>query len=89
MTSAEPAVARRVFLSYAYDDHALAQRIRDALARSGVLTTNQIWEVSSGEDLTARLLETIRASDVVVVLLSPAAAPSDPRRRRPPKSGSS
>ena len=76
MTSAEPAVARRVFLSYAYDDHALAQRIRDALARSGVLTMNQIWEVSSGEDLTARLLETIRASDVVVVLLSPAAAAS-------------
>jgi len=76
VTSAEPAVARRVFLSYAYDDHALAQRIRDALARSGVRMTDQIWEVSSGEDLTARLREAIRVNDVVVVLLSPAAAAS-------------
>ena len=76
MTSAEPAAARRVFLSYAYDDHALAQRIRDALARSGVHTTDQSWEVSSGEDLTARLRETIRAGDLVVVLLSPAVTAS-------------
>lgn len=76
MTSAEPAVARRVFLSYAYDDYALAQRISDALARSGIRTTDQIWEVSSGETLTARLRESIRASDVVVVLLSSAAAAS-------------
>lgn len=76
MTSAEPAVARRVFLSYAYDDHAFAQRISDAFAGSGVRTTHQVWEVSAGEDLTARLRETIRASDVVVVLLSPATAAS-------------
>ncbi|MEO7194171.1 MAG: hypothetical protein ABIZ05_05010 [Pseudonocardiaceae bacterium] len=42
MTSAEPLVASRVFLSSTYDDRALAQRIRDALDRSGVRTTNQI-----------------------------------------------
>jgi restriction endonuclease Mrr len=76
VTSAEPAAVHRVFLSYAYDDRALAQSISDALARAGVRTTNQIRQVSSGEDLTARLRETIRASDVVVVLLSQAAAAS-------------
>jgi TIR domain/Restriction endonuclease len=76
VTTAEQAVAPRVFLSYAYNDHALAQRISDALARSGVRTSNQIWEISSGEDLTARLRDSIRASDVVIVLLSPAAAAS-------------
>lgn len=76
MTSAAPATPARVFLSYAYDDHALAQRISDALARSGIRSTDQVWEVSSGEDLTARLRETVRASDVVVVLVSPAVAAS-------------
>jgi hypothetical protein len=62
-----------VFLSYASEDHAIAQRISDALAHSGIRATNQVWEASPREDFTARLLENIRASDVVVVLLSRAA----------------
>ena len=76
MTSAEPSAGRRVFLSYSYDDHALAMRISEALARSGVHATNKIWEGKAGEGLMTQLRETIRASDVVVVLLSPAAAAS-------------
>ncbi|MFG2058977.1 TIR domain-containing protein [Micromonospora sp. NPDC048930] len=75
MTTAEPLVAHRVFLSYAYDDHALAQRITQALAQSGV-STAQHWETSSAEELMTRLRENIRKSDVVVVLLSPAAVMS-------------
>jgi hypothetical protein len=76
VTSGEPAAARRVFLSYAHADQALAQRVSDALAESGVRTTDQIVQVSPGEDLAARLRETVRASDVVIALLSPAAAKS-------------
>jgi restriction endonuclease Mrr len=76
VTRAEPLGARRVFLSFADDDHALAQRIRDALDRAGLGTAEQVWEISPGADLMAWLRDTIRASDVVVVLLSPAAAAS-------------
>jgi hypothetical protein len=76
VTSAKPTAARRVFLSYASDDHALAQRISDALTKSGIRTTDQVWEASLGEDLTAKLRETIRASDVVVILLSRSAGAS-------------
>jgi TIR domain/Restriction endonuclease len=65
-----------VFLSYAHDTQTLAQRISNVLAQSGVRITNQVMTVSSGEDLTTRLRETIRASDIVIVLLSPAAAAS-------------
>jgi hypothetical protein len=73
---AEPAASRRVFLSYAHHDRALAERITDALAESDIRIMNQSWEASSDEDLTVRLRETIRASDVVVLLLSPAATSS-------------
>jgi hypothetical protein len=76
VTNAEPSAGRRVFLSHSHDDHALALRIRDALVRSGVHATNQIWEGSVGESLMTQLRETIRASDIVVVLLSPASAAS-------------
>jgi hypothetical protein len=76
VTAAEPLPAPRVFLSYAHDDYALAQRISLALAQAGASTATQPWEISSGEDLIVRLRETIQKSDVVVVLLSPAVATS-------------
>ncbi len=75
VTSGESTATPRVFVSYAFDDHALAQRITDALTQAGITSTNQVWE-SPGDDFSARLLEAIRASDVVVVLLSRAAAAS-------------
>src|SRR5262245_41304859 len=58
------------------DDYALAMRISDALATSGIHTTNQTWDAASGDTLAAQVRETIRASDVFVVLLSPAVAAS-------------
>lgn len=76
MSTSEPGAGRRIFLSFVHDDHAVAERIRDGLARSGIRTTEQAWEGSRGQDLAAQLRETIRASDVVVVLLSPAAGVS-------------
>jgi hypothetical protein len=75
VASADSATPRRVFISHAHDDHELAQRINDALARSGIPTTTQVWQYSSFVDLAVQLRETIQASDVVVVLLSPAAGP--------------
>jgi hypothetical protein len=75
VTSADSAAPRRVFISHAHDDHELAQRISDALARSGIPTPTQVWRYSSFADLAVQLRETIQASDVVVVLLSPAAGP--------------
>jgi restriction endonuclease Mrr len=76
MSSVEHAVSRRVFLSYAHEDRAFAERISDALESSAVPITNHVWEVSPGEDWESLLKETIRASDVFVVLLSPAARQS-------------
>lgn len=76
MSTPEPDAGRRIFVSFAYDDHAVADRIRDSLARSGIRATEQAWEGARGQDLTAQLRETIRTSDVVVVLLSPAAGVS-------------
>ncbi len=72
MKSAEPTPARRVFLSYAQDDHAVAQRIRGALIQADVAATEHILQIRS-DDLAAQLRETVRTSDVVVALLSPAA----------------
>jgi len=68
VNSAEPAAARRVLLSYGSEDHALAQRISDALAQSGVRATNQVWEALPRDGIIARLRQNIRASDVVVLL---------------------
>ncbi len=65
-----PATSGRVFLSYAYDDHALAQLVSQALAQSGIRITS--WDASPGENLVERLREAIRASDVVILLVSPA-----------------
>jgi hypothetical protein len=63
-----------VFLSYANDDRDLADRISVVLARSGIDTTNQAWDVPAAESPEGRLREGIRASDIVVLLLTPAAA---------------
>lgn len=66
-----------MFLSYTVADRATAQRLTDALAQSGIHTTNDVvWEPSPGQDWAARLKQNIKASDVVILLLSPAAAAS-------------
>jgi hypothetical protein len=72
VTSMKPVAERRVFISYAHEDQALAQRISDALAQSEIPNTKQSWEISPGQDLTSQLRESVRASDVVVVVLSQA-----------------
>lgn len=74
MTNLGPAAQRRVFLSFAHDDQALAQGIEEALAQSGVRTTSQVLQAAPGGDLTAGLRDMVRANDVVVLLLSPAEA---------------
>ncbi|MFE0025099.1 TIR domain-containing protein [Amycolatopsis sp. NPDC059021] len=67
-----------VFLSYTSDDWALAERISDMLARAGIHTTNETWELSSRRrDWAAVIEQDMKASDVVVVLIPAEIASSE------------
>jgi HJR/Mrr/RecB family endonuclease len=60
----------QVFLSFAQEDKRIAQRIADALTRSGARVLYDAWELAPGDSLQSRVGKSIAASDYLVVLLS-------------------
>ena len=66
----------RVFLSYAQDDAALAQRLREALAESGLEVSDPDRDHLPGENWDGEVARALEESQAMVVLLTPAAVSS-------------
>ena len=66
----------RVFLSYAYDDAALAGRFRDALADRGLEVSDPDRDHLPGENWAGEVARALEESEAMVVLLTPAAVGS-------------
>ena len=63
--------APKVFLSYAFDDSALARRIAEALRANGVDTWFADWCISAGDSIRQRIDEGLGDCTHFVVLLTP------------------
>lgn len=61
----------KVFLSYAFDDSALASRIAEALQANGVNTWFADWCISAGDSIRQRIDEGLGDCTHFVVLLTP------------------
>ena len=61
----------RVFLSYASEDHALAQRIAQELMASGIDTWWAEWEIKAGDSIRQRIDQGLEACSHFVVLMTP------------------
>lgn len=77
VTTPAPSGSPRVFISYAADDHALALRIRQALAQSGIQVASPTGDVPGGTAWPADLRDALRTSDVVVALVTPTSVTSN------------
>jgi hypothetical protein len=66
-----PAGPPKVFLSFGWEDHALAQRIAQTLMANGVDTWWAEWEIRAGESLRQKIDEGLRNCTVFLVLLTP------------------
>ncbi len=66
----------RVFLSYAYDDAALAERFREALADSGLEVSDPDRDHLPGDNWAGEVARALEESQAMVVLLTPAALSS-------------
>lgn len=66
----------RVFLSYAYEDRPVAERLANSMRERGLNTWFDQWEVSSTDSIADRIRDAIQASDVLVVLITDASARS-------------
>lgn len=71
----------KVFLSYAYDDAALAKRVCKALADSGLEVSDPDRDHLPGENWAGEVARALEESEAMVVLLTPAAV-SSPHVRR-------
>lgn len=71
----------RVFLSYAHDDAALAERFRKALAESGLEVSDPDRDHLPGENWAGEVARALEESEAMVVLLTPAAT-SSPQVKR-------
>jgi hypothetical protein len=60
-----------VFLSYAFEDHDLAERIANALNDAGIETWWAGWEMRSGDSLRQRIDEGLGSCTHFLVLLTP------------------
>lgn len=66
----------RVFLSYAHDDAALAERFRKALADTGLEVSDPERDHFPGENWAGEVARALEESEAMVVLLTPAAISS-------------
>ncbi len=60
----------QVFLSYAHEDKATAQKIAESLRSAGIRVWFDQWELRAGDSIAARANQAVAASDVLLVLLS-------------------
>ena len=67
---------RRVFISYSYDDHEYAEKLREALAELDIISGFDPIETTSGETVRKTIRKRIEAADAVVVLISKGALAS-------------
>ena len=66
----------KVFLSYAHDDEALAERFRKALTDSGLEVFDPDRDHLPGENWAGEIARALEESEAMVVLLTPAATSS-------------
>src|ERR1700730_4502565 len=75
MSEDEPTTGKsrepQVFLSYASEDRAVAERIATRLKSGGAKVFTDRYELKVGDSLLSRIETALAASDYVVVLLSP------------------
>ena len=71
----------RVFLSYAQDDAALAERFRKALADTGLEVSDPDRDHLPGENWAGEVARALEESEAMVVLLTPAAIGSPDVKR--------
>jgi hypothetical protein len=62
---------QQVFISYAYDDKAVAQRVADTLRGAGLRAWFDEWELLQGDSIVNRIEQAVSVSDLLLVLLSP------------------
>ena len=79
--SSKPTRTPRVFLSYAHDYAALAQRVCKALAESGLQVSDPDRDHLPGENWAAEVARALEESQAMVVLLTPAAIGSPDVKR--------
>ncbi len=72
---------KKVFLSYAHDDAALAGRVCKALADSGLEVSDPDRDHLPGENWAGEVARALEESDAMVVLLTPAAVGSPDVKR--------
>jgi hypothetical protein len=63
----------RAFLSFAWEDHALAERIAQSLQANGIETWWADWEIKAGDSLRQKIDEGLSKCTVFLVLLTPEA----------------
>ncbi len=73
---AEPADARKVFLSHSNSDKAEVEALRVALDARSIACSLDALELKAGDVLAARLKEDVQEARAFVVVLSPAAVSS-------------
>ena len=71
----------KVFLSYAHDDAAFAQRVCKALADNGLDVTDPDGDHLPGDNWAGKVASALEESEAMVVLLTPAAASSPDVKR--------
>ena len=71
----------KVFLNYVHDDAALADRVRKALADSGLVVTHPDRDHLPGDNWAGEVARALEESEAMVVLLTPAAASSPDIKR--------
>lgn len=69
-------MAYRVFLSHSYSDRAVVAAIHDQLAASGIEVWISEQHPEPGSQVSEKILEAIRQTDVLVVLLTEASSVS-------------
>jgi hypothetical protein len=72
VTTVEPAGPPRAFLSFAWEDRALAEKIATALQANGVDTWYAEWEIGAGDSLRQKIDAGLGDCTHFLVLLSPA-----------------
>lgn len=72
---------REVFLSYAHDDAALAERVCKALADNGLEVSDPDRDHLPGDNWAGEITRALEESEAMVVLLTPAVASSPDVKR--------
>lgn len=73
--------APRVFISYAHDDAAFAERVRKALADRGLEVSDPERDHLPGDNWAGEVARALERAEAMVVLLTPAAASSPDVKR--------